>query len=190
VAHVLTDLIALMVLSTLWDALGSGIAVLQIAVLAAAAVVCTPATGSGFRGRAHPDADRSGDVAAAAGRSRRPAAHPGRSGGAAGFATALSVNFLALRLDREAQLAQRRGEDVQAQLAVTRSATAELAAWRWSSWTRNGLPRALNAAAEQYDRTGRRRRARPRGRRRATGGQGADGRPLCRAGQPGCLPPA
>lgn len=126
VAQVVIDLVFLAGLSEAWGGLGGGIAVLQVAILAAAAVVSTRAQAAGFAallallllGRASwhvlvGDGDplqvfQAGLV------------------GAAGFVTALLVNWLALRLERAARLAQVRGEDLRAQLLVTRLVIAEL----------------------------------------------------------------
>ena len=146
VLHVLTDLLGLVVLSSVWEGLGTALAVLRLASVAAAAVVSTRRQSAGFAavlallliGQAlwqllQGEAD--GLQLLQAGLE-----------GAAGFAAALGVNFLALRLEGEARLAQRRGQDVQAQLAVTRLVIAQLQQGVMVL-DADGAVRALNPAA-------------------------------------------
>jgi two-component system, NtrC family, sensor histidine kinase PilS len=146
VLHVMTDLVALVLLSALWEELSGGLAVLQVAILAAAAVVSTRRQAAAFaavlsllviaQALWHQISGQANGL---------PLVQAGLEG-AAGFATALGVNFLALRLEREAQRARAASEDVRAQLAVTRLAIAQLPQ-AVVVLDGNGLPRVLNPAA-------------------------------------------
>jgi two-component system sensor histidine kinase PilS (NtrC family) len=127
VVHTLTDLLALVVLVHMGGSLRGGLGVLMVAAVAGAAVLSTPLLAAFFAAAAAlllllesvwrtlggADADLSMVLTAGL-------------VGAACFVTAAVVNWLAVRLDRQEQLAQRRGEDLRNQLAITQLVVAEL----------------------------------------------------------------
>jgi len=124
--HALTDLVALTALMHAAGGLRSGVVVLLIAALAGAAVVSTRRMAASF-------------AAVATLLVLAEASWPMlRGGGDAGmtmtaglvgiacFATAMTVNWLAIRLHAQEEIARRRGEDLRRQLAVTSQVVAEL----------------------------------------------------------------
>ncbi|RPH65494.1 MAG: hypothetical protein EHM83_06270, partial [Burkholderiales bacterium] len=126
VVHALTDLVALSTLMHAAGGLRSGVVVLLIAALAGAAVVSTRRMAASLAAvatllvlaEAGWTALRGGDedgVTAMAGLV-----------GIACFATAMTVNWLAIRLHAQEQIARRRGDDLRRQLAVTSRVVAEL----------------------------------------------------------------
>ena len=126
VVHALTDLVALSMLMHAAGGLRSGIVVLMIAALAGAAVVSTRRMAASFAAVATllPLAE-----------ARWPTLHGANETGLtttaglvglACFATAMTVNWLAIRLHAQEEIARRRGEDLRRQLAVTSQVVAEL----------------------------------------------------------------
>ncbi|MGB7181297.1 MAG: ATP-binding protein [Burkholderiaceae bacterium] len=124
--HVATDLLVLTALVHFSGGVRGGLGALMIASVAAGSVLASRRLAATFAAGAtllllfetgYGLARTFGDAAAL-----------GQAGviGAACFLTALSVNWLAFRLQTQEELAQRRGEDVRNQLAVTRRVIAEL----------------------------------------------------------------
>lgn len=124
--HVATDLIVLTSLVHLSGGVRGGLGALMIASVAAGSVLASRRLAATFAagatllllfetgyGLTRPSAD---------------AAALGQAGviGAACFLTAMSVNWLATRLQTQEELARRRGEDVRNQLAVTRRVIEQL----------------------------------------------------------------
>ncbi len=123
--HALTDLLALSALMHAAGGLRSGIVVLLIAALAGAAVVSTRRMAASFAAIA------TLLVLAEAGWSAMRGGEAGLTMiaglvGLACFATAMTVNWLAIRLHAQEDIARRRGEDLRRQLAVTSQVVAEL----------------------------------------------------------------
>ncbi len=127
VVHALTDLFALSALMHAAGGLRSGVVVLLIAALAGAAVVSTRRMAASFAAVAtllvlaeagwsllHGSGTEAGQMLMAG------------LVGIACFATAMTVNWLAIRLHAQEEIARRRGEDLRRQLAVTSRVVAEL----------------------------------------------------------------
>lgn len=127
VAHALTDLVALSLLMHAAGGLRSGIVVLLIAALAGAAVISTRRMAASFAAFAALLL-----LVEAGWMALREAS--GEAGpimlagliGVACFATAMTVNWLAIRLHAQEEIARRRGDDLRRQLAVTSRVVAEL----------------------------------------------------------------
>ncbi|MCO5108572.1 MAG: DegT/DnrJ/EryC1/StrS family aminotransferase [Burkholderiaceae bacterium] len=126
VVHALTDLFALSMLMHAAGDLRSGVVVLLIAALAGAAVVSTRRMAASFAAVA---------TLLVLGEATWPVLHGASEAGLtitaglvglACFATAMTVNWLAIRLHAQEDIARRRGEDLRRQLAVTSQVVAEL----------------------------------------------------------------
>ena len=124
--HVATDLVVLTALVHLSGGVRGGLGALMIASVAAGSVLATRRLAATFAAGAtilllfetgYGLTRTFGDAAAL-----------GQAGviGAACFLTAMSVNWLASRLQTQEELARRRGEDVRNQLAVTRRVIEQL----------------------------------------------------------------
>ena len=125
--HVLTDLVALTFLMHAAGGGRSGVGVLMVGAVAGGAVLCVPRmaaffaavatllllTESGLQALQQGPGDAVGIVTAAL-------------NGLACFVVAILVSLLATRLAAQEALARRRGDDLHAQLAVTRLVIAEL----------------------------------------------------------------
>lgn len=124
--HALTDLLALTALMHAAGGLRTGVVVLLIVAVAGAAVVSSRRMAASFAAVA------TLLVLAEAGWSMlRGSGEPGvtmTAGlvGIACFATAMTVNWLAIRLHAQEEIAWRRGEDLRRQFAVTSQVVAEL----------------------------------------------------------------
>ena len=126
IVHVFTDLLALVSLMHAAGGGRSGVGVLMIGAVAGAAVLCVPRMAAFFAALAtllllgesslralQPDGfDAAGMVQAAL-------------TGLACFAVAIVVSWLATRLAAQEALAQRRGDDLRSQLAITRLVISE-----------------------------------------------------------------
>ena len=126
VVHALTDLVALTALMHAAGGLRSGVVVLLIAALAGAAVVSTRRMAASFAAAA---------TLLVLAEASWPLLHGGGDAamtmtaglvGVACFATAMTVNWLAIRLHAQEEIARRRGEDLRRQHAVTSQVVAEL----------------------------------------------------------------
>lgn len=127
VVHALTDLVALATLMHAAGGLRSGIVVLLIAALAGAAVLSTRRMAASFAAAA--TLLVLGEAAWALLRGGGTEAGLLMMAGLIGvacFATAMTVNWLAIRLHAQEQIARRRGEDLRRQLAVISRVVAEL----------------------------------------------------------------
>lgn len=127
IVQVMTDLVVLTLLVHLGGAMRGGIGVMLVVAVAGAAVLSPRRLAWGFAAAAAllllaesgwrtvqlNDFDLTGVLGAGI-------------TGAACFVAALVVNWLAVRLDRQEELAQRRGEDLRNQLAITQLVVAEL----------------------------------------------------------------
>jgi len=127
VVHALTDLVALATLMHAAGGLRSGIVVLLIAALAGAAVLSTRRMAASFAAAATllVLGEAAWTLLRGGGTEAGLLMMAGLIGVAC-FATAMTVNWLAIRLHAQEQIARRRGEDLRRQLAVTSRVVAEL----------------------------------------------------------------
>lgn len=124
--HVGIDLLLITVLVYYSGGLKGGLGALMIASVAAGSVLATQRLAAFFAAAATLLLLSQAGLGFA-GEGRLDVAQIGHAGilGAACFLTALSVNWLAMRLQAQEELAYRRGEDVRNQLAVTQRVIAE-----------------------------------------------------------------
>ena len=127
VVHALTDLFALSALMHAAGGLRGGVVVLLIAALAGAAVVSTRRMAASFAAVATllVLVEAGWSVLRGNGTEAGLMLMAGLVGIAC-FATAMIVNWLAIRLHAQEEIARRRGEDLRRQLAVTSRVVAEL----------------------------------------------------------------
>lgn len=126
VVHALTDLVALSMLMHAAGGLRSGIVVLLIAALAGAAVVSTRRMAASFAAVATLLLLAEASWPTLHGANETGLTTTAGLVGLACFATAMTVNWLAIRLHAQEEIARRRGEDLRRQLAVTSQVVAEL----------------------------------------------------------------
>ncbi len=124
--HVITDLVALALLVYYSGGVRGGLGALMVASVAAGSVLSSRRYAAFFAALATLLLLLESGIGLTEGRGVE-AAQFGQAGviGAACFLTALSVNWLATRLQAQEALAFRRGEDVRNQLAVTQRVIAE-----------------------------------------------------------------
>lgn len=147
VVHALTDLFALSTLMHAAGGLRSGIVVLLIAAVAGAAIVSTRRLAASFAAVATLLVlGEAGWTVLAGGPAEAGPTMIAGLVGIACFATAMTVNWLAIRLHAQEEIARRRGEDLRRQLAVTSRVVAELQQGVLIVGT-NGEVREMNPAA-------------------------------------------
>jgi two-component system sensor histidine kinase PilS (NtrC family) len=149
VVHVLTDLLALVALMHAAGGGRSGVGVLMIGAVAGAAVLCVPRMAAFFAALA---------TLLLLGESSLRALQPDgfdpavlvQAGltGLACFVVAIVVSWLATRLAAQEALAQRRGDDLRSQLAITRLVIAESPQGVVLLDERGGV-RTMNRSAQQ-----------------------------------------